>query len=323
MPRLPTRRRQSPPRGAALVMAMLLVTLVASVAAAVVWQQWRAVRIEAAERARTQSAWLLAGALDWAQLLLKEDAREDRRRGSPTSLDEPWAQPLPETRLTTFLALDKSQTENLPDAFLSGQISDAQARYNLTNLVEAGKLVETEQAALVRLVEGIGLGSDVATRIAGGMLAALSPVAADRAEPAPLLPRTVAQLVWLGIDADTVKRLDPYVVLLPVRTPVNLNTATREVIAAVIDGLDLASADRLVRERKGKPFRSIEEAKALLPPTLKLDPKSVAVVSGHFEVRGRLRLDDTVLEETVLVQRRGAAVSAVWRERVNLHDAGR
>ena len=31
-----------------------------------VWQQWRAVQVEAAERARTQAAWILTGALDWA-----------------------------------------------------------------------------------------------------------------------------------------------------------------------------------------------------------------------------------------------------------------
>ena len=310
-------------RGAALVTAMLLVALISSLAAAIVWQQWRAVRIEAAERARTQSAWILAGALDWAQLLLREDAREDRRSGNPTSLDEPWAQPLPETRLTTFLAMDKSQTEGLPDAFLSGAITDAQSRYNLTNLVENGKLVEAEQAALTKLVETIGLGADVATRIASGMHAALSPPTGDGTDPAPLLPRSVPQLVWLGIDADTAARLAPYVVLLPVRTPVNLNTATREVIAAVVEDLDLASAERLVRERQSRPLRSLEEVKKLLGTSLKLDPKRHSVVSGYFEVRGRLRLEDTVLEETVLVQRRGALVTALWRERSNLHEPAR
>ena len=61
-------------RGAALLAAMLTVTLVATLAATALWQQWRSVEVEAAERARVQSTWLLTGALDWARLILRQDA---------------------------------------------------------------------------------------------------------------------------------------------------------------------------------------------------------------------------------------------------------
>ena len=120
-------------RGAALLTAMIIVTLVATLAAAMVWQQWRAVQVESAERARAQSAWILSGALDFARLILKEDLRS----GRPTALTEPWATPLAEARLSTFLAVDKANADDGPEAFLSGSIADAQARYNLTNLVIA------------------------------------------------------------------------------------------------------------------------------------------------------------------------------------------
>ena len=52
-------------RGAALLAAMLTVTLVAAFAASALWQQWRAIEVEAAERTRIQAAWMLLGALDW------------------------------------------------------------------------------------------------------------------------------------------------------------------------------------------------------------------------------------------------------------------
>ena len=84
-------------------MAMLILTLVATLAAGMVWQQWRAIQVEAAERARTQSAWILSGALDWARLILREDART----GGADHLGEPWAVPLAEARLSTFLAADR------------------------------------------------------------------------------------------------------------------------------------------------------------------------------------------------------------------------
>ena len=92
-----TRQRQRQ-RGAALLLAMLTVTLVATLSAAALWQQWRSVEVESAERARVQSGWILNGALDWARLILREDART----GGADHLAEPWAVGLQEARLSTF-----------------------------------------------------------------------------------------------------------------------------------------------------------------------------------------------------------------------------
>ena len=91
-------------RGAAILTAMLTVVLVATLAASTLWQQWRNVEIETAQRARTQATWVLSGALDWARLILREDAR----RGGADHLAEPWAVPLESARLSTFLAADRS-----------------------------------------------------------------------------------------------------------------------------------------------------------------------------------------------------------------------
>ena len=305
--------------GAALLTAMLIVVLVSSLASAMVWQQWRAVQVESAERSRTQSAWILAGALDWARLILREDARS----GGATTLSDPWATPLAEARLSSFLAADKTRTDDGPEAFLSGQITDAQARYNLRNLVGSdGKVVPAELAAARRLFDSIGVAPDLADRLAAGLRDALArPGAEGRSATPPLLPRTVTQLSWLGADRDTVRRIAPVVVLLPVRTPVNLNTASREVIAANIEGMDLGAAGRLVQSRQRTPFKALSDAQGLIPASLTLDPSRVDVKSSFFEVRGRIRLGDRVLEEVSLVERRGLEVIPLQRQRVNLQDA--
>ena len=65
-----TRTRPLREAGAALLAAMLTVTLVATLAAAALWQQWRSVEVETSERARVQAAWILVGALDWSRLIL-------------------------------------------------------------------------------------------------------------------------------------------------------------------------------------------------------------------------------------------------------------
>jgi general secretion pathway protein K len=304
-----TRARRQ--RGAALLMAMVIVTMVAAMAGATVWQQWRAVQVETAERSRAQSAWILQGALDWSRLILREDARN----GGPDHLGEPWAVPLAEARLSTFLAADRENTDDAPDAFLSGRIEDAQARYNLRNLVNRNEVSVPDLRTLERLCEVAEVPPAVAQRMAQGLRDALSPRAAG---DAPLDPQTFDQLSWLGIEPESLTKLRRFVTLLPGpgRTTLNLNTAEREVIAAVIDGLDLASAQRIVQERQRSPFKALSAAQALVPPSVALDPQRVGVASRYFVVSGRLRLQERTLEERSLVERRGVEVIALWRERI-------
>ena len=309
------RQDRRPAQGAALLVAMVLLTLVATMASGMVWQQWKGVQVEASERARAQTGWILLGALDWARLILREDARS----GGPTSLNEPWATPLAEARLSTFLAADRENTagrtaEDGPEAFLAGTITDAQTRYNLRNLLQGGKVVPAQLAMLQRLCASVGLGGDTSARLSAGLLAADS--GADTSAPLP--PQQLADLAWLGLDAATIDRLASVLVLLPGPTPVNLNTAPREVLAGVINGLDLGGADRLVLARQRQPFRTVGDAGAVLGPGIPLVANDVDVKSAFFEVRGRLRLDHRMLTEHTLVERKGAGgldVVAIQRQR--------
>ena len=323
-------RRQRRQGGAALLMAMLIVALIATLSASMLWQQWRAVQVEAAERARAQSAWILSGALDWARLILREDARN----GGADHLGEPWAVPLAEARLSSFLAADKANTEDAPDAFLSGAITDAQARYNLTNLVNGNRIDPVELAALQRLCESAGVSADVATRIAGGMRDAAPPAPADPAASAPatavvatasadppLLPASTSQLAWFGVDPESLRALEPYITILPDKAFVNVNTAPREVLVAATAGLDLATAERIVQARQRAPLRSVADVRALAPSVPEENFARLAIGSSFFEVRGRLRLGDVILEQRSLVQRRGLEVIVLQRERISSRDA--
>ena len=301
-------RQPRPARGAALLVAMVLLSLVATLATGMVWQQWRAVQVETAERSRSKSGWMLLGAQDWARLILREDARS----GKATSLNEPWATPLAEARLSSFLAADRdNNADSGPEAFLAGSITDAQARYNLRNLLLDGKIDPLQLAVLQRLCTSAGLGPDTASALADGLLATQLAASDD----APLPPQQLADLVWLGLDATTLDRLASVAVLLPVATPVNLNTASREVLAAEVPGLDLGSADRLVQSRVRTPLRSIADAVAIVGAGPKLQERDVDVKSSYFEVRGQLRLESRVLESRSLVERRsGLQVLAIQRQ---------
>ena len=299
-------------------MAMLTVTLVATLAAASLWQQWRSVEVEAAERQRVQSTWILTGALDWARLILREDARS----GGADHLAEPWAVPLQESRLSTFLAADRNNTGGIDtdeqvDAFLSGQITDMQSRLNLTNLVQDGKVSEVSLAAFNRLFELLNLPPLELALLSSQLQLVLDTRNARNPDATvPLLPRSAAQLGWLGLSPATVAALQPYVTILPVRTAVNINTASAQVLVASVPNLSMAEAQKLVAARANKYFRSTADASAILnQPTIVFSENEHGVSTRYFEVLGRLRMGTTTVLERSLVQRDGINVSTVWRER--------
>ncbi len=293
-------------RGAALLIAMLTVTLVATLSARALWQQWRATEVESAERTRVQSTWILNGALDWARLILREDARA----GGADHLAEPWALPLQEARLSTFLSMDAGSTETARQAFLSGRISDLQARLNVANLLDGERLSEPGMQAFARLFEQVGLPQEELTRLGQQLLRAHT-----GGEGAPLQPRRVEQLVWLGLSPATVARLTPFVTLLPDLSPVNINTASAEVIMASVPGLSLADARRMVAERDNAHFQTLLDSRLPAAVTAAAPQGQLAVASRYFEIRGRLRLDTATVEEISVVQRDGLTVRTLWRER--------
>ena len=310
------RRSPCPQRGAALLMAMLTVTLVATFAATALWQQWRAVEVEAAERARAQSAWVLVGALDWARLILREDARAS----TTDHLAEPWAVPLQESRMSTFLAADRGVSsgdqDDLPEVFLSGRIIDLQSRMNIGDLVDkdSGELVGPRLTAFTRLFELLGLPPQELLSLAENLRRA-SLATVEEGADVPLRPQRFDQLAWLGVSPELLQQMAPYVTLVPDRTAINLNTASAQVIAASVPELDMASAERLVNARAASHLRSVADAAKLLDVEGSLNEADFSVQSRFFEVQGRLRVEHNVVNERSLVQRNGSLVTTLWRER--------
>jgi general secretion pathway protein K len=301
--------------GAALLSAMLTVTLVATFAAAALWQQWRSVEVEIAERARVQVAWLLVGALDWSRLIL----RIDGRAGTTDHLAEPWAVALQESRLSTFLAADKNNTggqtaEEQIDAFLSGNIVDAQSKLNVFNLIAAGPDSETDVAAFKKLFSHLNLQQ---TELESFLINLKAAHNLNSPATTTLMPERVRQLTWLGLRPLTLAKLSPYITMLPERTTVNINTASAEVILASAPGIGLSEAKLTVFARESAHFASLEDADKRVP-ALKLSgkDKQFSTATRFFEVTGRIRLEQTVVQEQSLVQRDAQNnVKTLWRER--------
>jgi general secretion pathway protein K len=121
-----------------------------------------------------------------------------------------------------------------------------------------------------------------------------------------------------GFDAAAVARLKPHVTALPsrTRTPVNVNTASEVVLAAILDGT--VARERIaerVAARRAKPFASASEIAQWAPKAQPKNLNDLAVKSDFFAVRVQVAQDDVQVAAEALMQRnpQGGATSIVWR----------
>jgi len=317
-------RRPARERGVAVITALLLTTLAISIVASLFWQQQVQVRTMENQRLHLQTKWILRGALDWATLVLFQDGIDHR---DYTSLDQVWATPLAETRLDQYVERQRVEGENF-DASLSGNIMDACSRYNLRNLGLGRGLPDPEQVDIFkRLLNNLQLDQGLALRIAKFVAAGLPATMEEGNDPtrqaapvvgAPVKILQVEDLLMVqGVTPAIVARLRPFVTVLPVKTPVNVNTAPAEVLAAVVPDMSVSEANTLIVRRKQAAWRDLNYFSTEVGANRPLTHDSVSVRSDWFFVDSRIRLDRAALDAQALIQRSpnlvaGGGPKVVW-----------
>lgn len=312
-----TRQRQ---RGVAVIIALLLTTLAITIVASLFWQQQVQVRSIENQRLQLQKQWILRGALDWASLILREDAKFS----SVDALDEPWATPLAETRLDQYVENGHADAD-AADATLSGSISDAQARYNLANLCSNGVINHAGVAVFARLLDNAHLDPALAIATANVMAATQKQPATDTANPEnetgpqPMHLADADDLLAVpGFTAEMLGKIKDFVIFLPRATPVNVNTAPAEVLAARIERLALADAVALVASRDTAHFNNIGDFVGRLPTDLRNAPSAspstveASVTTNYFLVNGKVRMSRAALDVRALIERNGANTKLIW-----------
>jgi len=291
-------------RGIALVTAVMIVAIAAAIAVQIAFahQIWFRQMENVADRDATD--WLRRGALHWASLALLEDAAQN----STDHLGESWAMGLP--------------TLPVEGGTIKVSIEDAQGRFNLNSVVNPANL-----QVLSRLLQVLRLDPQLANAVLDWIDTnsdALPGGAEDvdylnlnppyRAANRPIASVDELRLIR-GFDAKTVAALLPYVTVLPGTTgDINVNTASPVVLAALVQGLDLPTAQRIAEQRVGS-YKTIDEFKAKLPggPTaatagmiLKTDFFLVALDTsiGRHERRSEALLQRLPNKSTALIWHR-------------------
>lgn len=304
-----TRQQQ---QGLALITAVLVVAIVATVATTLALgeQVWLRQAQNVADRAQAES--LRQGALGYAAILLTRDGNQSKDTDSQSSL---WAQPLPPLPV-----------ENGMIVFA---VSDAQGRFNLNNLVNKGAPSQNDIEVFKRLLTSQGLDPGLTDTLISwmnpgsntGMGADADIEYLNLPQPYRAAKQALSSVDELrlvkGFTASVVEKLRPYVTALPVYTKVNVNTASDQVLAALFPNPPAAAVlQSLLDSRKTKPITNSTDFQNLVPAGISGPrPELYEFKTSYFLVTIDIRYGRLQRRTEALVERtRGQPAKVLWHQ---------
>lgn len=295
-------------RGFAAISAILVAATVASVGTYLAWQGTLAIRqIENIAAARQAGPLVRAAAAAAVATLARDDPRVDYR-------GEAWARSMPPIEIE--------------GGSVDGTITDEQAKFNVNNLADSNGVSEADVAAFRRLLARVNLPESLADAVVDWIDsddAVTEPAGVEDVHYLALDPayraanRHIADISELllvkGFSHDRLRRLAPYLTALPGSTKVNVNTASADLLAAILPGLSAGGAKVLVAARDKEPFGSkMEFGPRLSEAAAKAANDLLDVRSDYFVVRGTVRTGRVAAGYRALLQRGGPTVLALTRD---------
>ena len=316
--------RPSRQRGVAVITALLLTALAITVVASLFWQQQVQVRSMENQRLRLQTQWAMRGMVDFARFWLRQD------NPSQTALDGVWATPIEEARLDDYVDREKVDTEKF-DATVSGRALDAQARFNITNLVNVtGGVSRPNVQAFQRLLSNLQLDRSLAQATADAVLLArpkpratdsgsdgktpAAPVATGGSSEPVAFTQIEDLLAVPGYTPQIIEKLRDFIIVLPKPMAINVNTASAEVLSAITD-MSLSEASALTLSNPRKKFVDRTNFQNNINGKKPIDGVEIDVKSNYFLTVIRVRLDRAALDAVALVNRKTdpqRTTSLVW-----------
>ncbi|NGZ06389.1 MAG: type II secretion system minor pseudopilin GspK [Magnetococcales bacterium] len=297
-------------RGAALLTALLIVSVAVAVTAAMLSAQHLEIRKSATILNRDRAMQFALGGEAWAMGILTRDATE----GNIDHLNEIWAATPPPMPITGGSA--------------TGRIHDLQGRFNLNNLLVDGKQSPVDRLRFERLLGVVGLNRGLAVAVIDWIDAddvVAGPGGAEdvsytsknppyRAANQKMVSPSELRLIE-GFSGEGLERLLPLVTALPERTELNINTAPVEILMTLVE--NMSQTDAAILEEKRRSDKGLSDLAPLLANPV-LQGKDVlsagfGVGSRYFLAEGEVRLGRARTRLTSLLHRKDGKVSVLRR----------
>lgn len=295
--------------GSALILALLVVAIVATLASSILWRQELWIADIGMQREKGILRGLVRSGTDWARAILAEDAR----MSAIDHLGEPWAQKIP------LMPVDEGE--------LGGFLEDQQGRWNLNNLVRNGKAEPFQFEIMQRLLESLGLPVELAFALqdwidGDGEISATAGAEDDyylllsspyRAANAMLSSVDELRLVR-GFSPDVIEKLRPFVTALPEFSAINVNTAPREVMAALQQTYSASDLDAVTSRRERLPFRDLADFRGTLKnSSFDTREELLTTASQYFQATVAAKYKDSSIELVCMIRRQAGRTEIVWQ----------
>ena len=273
-------------RGVALLTILLLVVSITVVAGAMLASQKIAIRRSGVLFDQNQ----LSQDINAGEQLAIALVRADSTLNDTDSAQDIWAQPLPPYSLGMHS--------------ISAELRDEASRFNINNLYHDGKTDTVALEVLQRLLTQLNLAPEIAVAILdwqdantevykdGGDESVVYKQSVSKGTTTTLPNQPFISIEQLqevrGVSNETLATLRPYLTAVPYYLPININTASPALLAALIEGSSAEQLQPLVKLRQQQPIASVNDIWQL-PPFMTLDSEQrkdltplLAVDSGAF-----------------------------------------
>lgn len=319
--------------GVALLAALILMLAVVITLANIFYRHQIDVSQATASLHGDQAILLAISGENWARQLLS-DTEDDR---SVDHLEETWAQAMP------ILPVEGGT--------LTGCIADLQGRVNLNNfgaynsqtlktemsgnILGYGRIwnsllvaleIPADPSRLAKLIDWIDADSDLINSWGAEQTDydGLNPPRVPANSP---ITDTTELAAVGGYQVAEVQRLMPWLSALPSSTPININTASEQLLVALGGGFGIEFKD-IVLERR--PFQSIDEFHQLIAQNRQLPLAQVAtrwpatvigVTSSYFELYLEVTLGEVRIEVKSIVVRDGRSEPVIMSREITMVPA--
>jgi general secretion pathway protein K len=302
-------------RGIAVISAMLIAALVASISSYLLFEHQMLINRIENHFSATQARWMSNAAVEWSRAIMAEDAK----LGQIDHLKEPWATKLP---ATSFEA-----------GTIRGFILDQQAFFNLNNLSRSTMSHDNESQALKDFIAQAGGNTGAVDALVDWIDKDSEVTLPDGAEDNTYIAQALSyksanQLLTeignlsrvLGFTNEMVARVSQYSVVLPEITPVNINTASSEVLRFTFPELTQFQVESIVAQRNKKSFENVGEFIKMLSDVSrlssnKISANQVSVGSNYFLVNVQARYGKTTINTSALLRRNNSGwPQIIWKK---------
>jgi general secretion pathway protein K len=292
--------RYNSQRGVAIITALLIVAIATTVSINISTRLQLDVRRTANLLTADQAWQYTLAAESWSRRILQDD----RKKSSIDDYSENWAIELPPLPVE--------------GGWIRGKLTDLQGCFNLNSLVPGGAINALEVERFRRMLVNLQLRPELADAVIDWLDTDVQTTIPDGAEDgyymnlerpyrsanSAMFSPSELRLVRGFEDTAVYNKLLPHVCAFGVATPININTATAEVLRSLANNLTESDAAAIIAQRNEKAFADINAFLSFnnLKDTIK-KTDGLSVSSDYFMLETESKIGQVQVRMYSVIQR--------------------